>query len=284
MFGYIMADRSSLSEEEVCRYGGCYCGLCRTLGKRHGLLGRMTLNYDMTFLVLVLGSLYEPQEESGLGRCPVHPLKKRPYWSTKYTDYAADLNLLLTYESCMDDWQDERNFPRFLLAKALQRRVRAIKKAYPRQAGAVAENLALLHRYESGPEVSADRASDAFGDLMGELFVIKEDDYWAGDLRTLGKSLGRFIYILDACLDLEDDRKKGTPNPLLALNPGERTKAGDYDLLTMLLGDASRSFEHLPLEQDLHLLRNILYSGLWQRYNDDYARRHKETKEKENIQ
>lgn len=282
MFGYIMADRGSLSTEECSRYGGCYCGLCKALGKRHGFPGRCTLNYDMTFLVLVLSSLYEPEEECGVGRCPVHPMKKRPYWSSEYTDYAADLNLLLAWYNCMDDWEDEKKLSRLILAKCLGGKVKKLKAQYPRQTKAITDGLALLHQYESGEQANADLAANAFGDLMGELFVPWEQDYWAKDLRALGQGLGRFIYILDACMDLEEDRKKGLPNPLLALNPEERTRDGDYDLLTMLLGDASRSFEHMPLVQDVHLMRNILYSGLWQKYNETYMKRDKETKEKEN--
>jgi len=38
-------------------------------------------------------------------------------------------------------------------------------------------------------------------------------------------------------------------------------------MLTMLLGEASRAFEILPLVQDDHLLKNILYSGIWLKYN-----------------
>ena len=97
MFGYITADPGSLTQAEIDRYGGCYCGLCRCLSHRHGFCGRMTLTYDMTFLVLVLSSLYEPEETAGSGRCPVHPVKPRSYWQNRFTDYAADLNLMLAW-------------------------------------------------------------------------------------------------------------------------------------------------------------------------------------------
>ena len=45
----------------------------------------------------------------------------------------------------------------------------------------------------------------------------------------------------------------------------------DYDefarnTLELLIADATEAFEILPLEEDLDLLRNILYSGIWQRY------------------
>jgi len=279
MFGYIIADRSRMDDEQRSRYGSCYCGLCRTLQKRHGFLGRMTLNYDMTFLVLLLSSLYEPEEQSGMARCPVHPLKKRPYFTTEYSDYAADLNLLLAWWKALDDWQDEKKPGALLLYKALSGRCRRLEGQYPRQSEAIRNCLASLRQYETGEAVSADRAADCFGDLMGALFAVKESDYWAPTLERLGKGLGRFIYIMDACIDYEEDRRKGRPNPLLALDCGDRDRTGDMQLLQMLLADGVDAFEMLPLEQDLPLMRNILYAGVWQKYGQAFSRRDKRESE-----
>lgn len=274
MFGYITADPSSLSQEEIDRYGGCYCGLCRCLSHRHGFCGRMTLTYDMTFLVLVLSSLYEPEETAGAGRCPVHPIHRRSYWQNRFTDYAADLNLMLAWWNCMDDWEDDKNIPSRAFAGLLEKKCRRLEQQYPRQAAAIRDNLAALHQYEDGPQVSADAAADCFGNLMGELFVWREDDHWAKDLRAMGQGLGRFIYIMDACIDYRSDARHHRPNPLRALGTS-RTRQGDYDLLSMLLGDCTAVFEQLPLEQDLNLMRNILYVGVWQKYNQFFHRRHK---------
>ena len=51
---------------------------------------------------------------------------------------------------------------------------------------------------------------------------------------------------------------------------GTCAKLGIYcstiETLELLIAEATESFEILPLEQDLDLLRNILYSGVWQRY------------------
>lgn len=284
MFGYIMADGSQLDDTQFCRYGGCYCGLCRALQERHGLLGRMTLTYDMTFLILVLGSLYEPEETCGTGRCPMHPLKKRSYWRSEFSDYAADLGLLLAWWNAWDDWQDDRKFTRLLLYRLLSRRCRKLESQYPRQSAAIRENLKKLSRYESGPEVSADRAADSFGDLMGELFVPRENDYWAPTLRKMGQGLGRFIYMMDACIDLESDKKHGRANPLLALSGEARTREGDYDLLSMLLSDCTVAFEKLPMVQDMDLMRNILYAGVWQGYGRAFYRRDKKLEEKRDTE
>ena len=52
MYGYISCSRDSLNAEEQERYQEIYCGLCRKLGREYGQLGRLSLSYDMTFLIL----------------------------------------------------------------------------------------------------------------------------------------------------------------------------------------------------------------------------------------
>ena len=100
MFGYVIANLEGLTQAQKDRYKGCYCGLCRVLKQRHGFSGRLTLTYDMTFLVLLLSALYEADEERGMEVCPAHPLRKHFYWQTRYTEYAADMNVVLAYNNC----------------------------------------------------------------------------------------------------------------------------------------------------------------------------------------
>lgn len=279
MFGYITASVDMLSQEEKNRYGAVYCGLCHALKERHGQISRLTLNYDMTLLILVLSSLYEPEEQSWESRCIMHPSKKRSFCRNKITDYAADINLLLGWWNCMDDWEDEKKLARLGYATLVKSKCKALEQQYPRQSRAIRENLKRLKEYEDGQQVSADKAAECFGDLMGELFVYKEDDYWAGTLRQMGRGLGRFIYIMDACIDYPEDEKKNRPNPLRALGSGQRDRDGDTQLLSMLMADAAEAFERLPLEQDLGLIRNIIYAGAWQKYNLTYERRERKKKE-----
>ena len=69
MFGYVKPCLESLDEAQKKRYRAWYCGLCQSLGDRHGFRGRMTLTYDMTFLAIFLSALYEPGKRTG--RCAV---------------------------------------------------------------------------------------------------------------------------------------------------------------------------------------------------------------------
>ena len=59
MFGYVTIDKPELKIREFELYRSFYCGLCRELRERHGIPGQITLTYDMTFVVMLLSSLYE---------------------------------------------------------------------------------------------------------------------------------------------------------------------------------------------------------------------------------
>ncbi len=273
MFGYVRPSMNDLSPEAQTRYRAHYCGLCRTLGKRHGAAGQMALNFDLTYLTIFLSALYEPREVSGESRCVPHPAHPHPWAVSEITDYAADMTVALTYHKCRDDWADDRN----LLAKGygalLKRQYGQVKKQWPRQCEAIETCLTELSAVEQRRDSNPDAAANAFGALMAELFVM-QPDYWQGTLRVFGHSLGRFIYLMDAVCDMDRDAKKEKAyNPMLMLGHAPEELR---PLLEMLLGDASAAFEKLPLIQDEEILRNILYSGVWQGYNEYLEKRKKE--------
>lgn len=265
MFGFVVANQQALSPEELQRYRAVYCGLCRALGGRHGATARLTLTYDMTFLILLLNSLYEPEETCGEGRCLPHPARPHGFVQTRFTEYAADLNVLLAYYNCEDDWQDDRNVAKHAGALLLRKRLPGLRAAYPRQSGAIERSLCALGRIEA-ENGTADEAANCFAALMGELFVPEEGDRWAPTLRRFGEALGRFIYLMDARLDVEADARRGRYNPLLPWRAEPAFDERCREMLTMLIGEAAMAFETLPLLQDAQLLRNILYSGVWTRY------------------
>ena len=264
MFGYVVANQDDLTPQQMERYRGAYCGLCKTLGQRHGFFSRMSLTYDMTFLVVLLSSLYEPPAEQGTERCALHPAKAHPYWRNEITDYAADMNVALAYYNSMDDWRDDHNLGGLAQAKLLKAKCDEILQHYPRQMRAIQYSLKELTRLEKARTAGPDEAAACFGTLMGELFVLKED-HWSTPLRRMGIALGKFIYILDACDDLPEDRRTGGYNPLLSMD-GDDFLTRCREILTMLIAEAAAEFEKLPIVEDAALLRNILYSGVWSKF------------------
>ncbi len=271
MFGFVQANLADLSQEEKDRYKSAYCGLCKTIGQRHGQVARLGLSYDLTFLSLLLSSLYEPEEQRIECRCVIHPCKKRSCVTSRCTQYAADMTIALCYYKCLDDWKDDKNLTRYCYAKILEKSYRKVKEAWPRQCSVIEKELDVLSRIEEGNSSSPDAAANSFGRLMEELFVIEQDN-WEPYLRSLGYGLGRYIYFADAALDYKKDKGRGSYNPL---NYIETKPEEMKPILTNILGEASRAFEFLPLVQDAHLLKNILYSGIWLKYNQAMEKRGK---------
>ncbi len=265
MFGYIIASVDALSPEQRERYRGCYCGLCRALKQRHGSLSRLTLNFDMTFLVMLLSSMYEPPETARRARCLVHPMKEHSSWSSRFTDYAADMNVALAYYNCLDDWKDGRNLPRLAEAKMLKSGFEHAAENWPRQCAAISSCIEELAEIEKSGAEDPDAAANCFGRLMGELFVYYEDS-WEKNFRLFGQALGRFIYMLDACVDLESDIKHERYNPFVAMGGRNLTEQEKKSILTLLIGECAVEFEKLPLIQDVDIMRSILYSGVWIQY------------------
>lgn len=275
MFGYVIADREIMTEEQVGRYRAYYCGLCRTLKRRHGAAARFTLNYDMTFLVLLLSSMCEPEEEeSGCGRCAAHPLSEHPWICSAFTDYAADMNVALAYLNCLDDWRDERRLLSRAEAAALSGAYARVKADYPQRCGFIEERLAELADIESRGETDPDAGARCFGRLMGEVFDYGLDGTWSPRIRRFGEELGEFIYIMDAAVDLPEDAAHVRYNPLAGYAEG-KSEEELHALLTVLIGEAAEQFERLPLLRDVDLMRNILYSGVWLRYNLEMEKRHR---------
>lgn len=261
MFGYVVANVDALSGFDRERYRAVYCGLCKALGQSFGQLGRLTLTYDMTFLILLLSALEKTElAETTSFRCLLHPLQKRDAFINRHTLYAADMNLMLAYHQRLDDWEDERKATAFFQARALGRQIEALNQKYPTQAQAIKEGLAALSWMEKAGETNPDLPAGAFGSILGAVFV-PEGHEQAAALYDFGDKLGRFVYLMDAAVDLKKDLKGMKYNPLTTI-PTERHEP----MLQMLMADCAEAYEALPLYKDKGLMDNILYSGVWSRF------------------
>lgn len=273
MFGYIIVNKPEMKLKEFDLYQSYYCGLCKTLKDRSGRKGQLTLSYDMTFLILLLTSLYEPETQVSLRKCAAHPFEKHPARVNQFTEYGADMNLLLSYYKCLDDWEDERKLARKLMASSLKGACRKIAAAYPGKADVFRENLENLHRAEKENCRDLDQVSGYFGRIMEEVFAWREDE-WGPGLRRMGFFLGKFIYLMDAYEDVEKDKKDGNYNLFSQDFQAEGFAQRVEGALNMMMAECSRAFERLPIVENTEILRNILYSGVWCRY--EYVKKDRE--------
>ena len=279
MFGYIIINKAEMKFKDFDLYQSYYCGLCSVLKEKYGKRGQMTLSYDMTFLLMLLTGLYEPKGQQGETRCIAHPFEKHATTINPYTEYVADMNLMLSYYKCKDDWQDEKKYSKMLFAKLLESKNRKLYEKYPEKAQILADNLEQIYRCEQAGETNIDKMAGYFGEIMGQMFMY-QDDIWKDTLYRIGFYLGKFIYLMDAYEDIEDDIKKQNYNSFIS-----DWQQPDFDekcrtILTMMMAECSKEFEKLPIIEYTDILRNILYSGVWCRYELVRAKRSEKSKEK----
>ena len=229
MFGYININRKELTDENKKAYQAYYCGLCRRLKATCGTRGQMLLNYDMTFLVVLLTGLYEFADESMEITCALHPTRRQSVRLNQATDYAADMNLILAYHNMIDDWRDDRAFVKKAFVKMLDRDYARVMEKDPRQAGAVEMFMKKTVEIEQSRERNLDAVAGLTGEMLGEVFCWKEDE-WADELRTLGFYMGKFIYLMDAYEDYDTDLQRNAYNPLVNLNRESGQDADQHDV------------------------------------------------------
>lgn len=276
MFGYIVVNKSEMKFKEFDKYHSYYCGLCRGLKEKYGKAGQLTLSYDMTFLLILLSGLYEPETKLADDRCLIHPFEKHQIRTNIFTEYIADMNLLFSYYKCLDDWEDEKKVHQLILGKILEGKSGKYNNIYAKKIRKIEHLMYDFSKAEKDGVKNIDTMAGMFGEIMGEIVAYKEDE-WHENLYRLGFYLGKFVYLLDAYEDVEDDIAKNRYNPLkykfLEVNFEEECRT----ILIMMMSECCREFEKLPIIENVEILRNILYSGVWCRYE---AVREKRIKQK----
>lgn len=267
MFGYVRAIPSLLSEEDTKRYEGVYCGLCRTLGDRYGWSARFILNYDFVFLAMLLAEPFKSEDFPSCP-CPIHPWKKKACWlKSPALVTAADKSLILTWWKLQDAVQDGNMLERCKARAAML----PIRRHYHKAASLcpdfdVTVQLCLgeLHEMEREWVPSLDRPADTFARILQAAATQTEPPARQSGIGQILYHVGRWIYLIDAWDDLEEDRKNGTYNPLLARFGSEvgANKESLRETMHTSLGLVDTAFSLLEWGEWEPLLRHIISLGL----------------------
>jgi len=268
VFGYVRPILDRLDEGQRDAYQSAYCGLCHTLGKRHGFLARFTLQYDFTFLAILFTA--EGAGDAVLcRRCPAHPFHKpRPCLCGPKMDAAADQSIILTYHKLSDDVEDHgavTSLPYRVLRRLFRGSYHRAAQAQPAFDAQVREGLARLRQMEEAWSAELDRVADAFAGILRSAATAFPEDSPIG--RVLGEllyHLGRWIYLIDAWDDLDEDEKSGRYNPLNARFQGCAREERDYLDTTAVHSArlAGAAANLMDLGSWTPIVENILYLGL----------------------
>lgn len=283
MFGYIKPVPAELKVKEYELYRSIYCGLCSALGSNTSCVSRLTLSYDFVFLALVRMSLAGETGRIEKRRCLAHPTKRRAVLTgAPQLDYCARISAVLTYHKVLDDIADDRGWKRLssrlLLPAAKMIRKRAekgVRTAQPDIAPLdtfISGKLAELSNLERENILSPDRAAELFGDLMAAVssYGFESGGTSARIAETIGRHIGRFIYIADAADDLAADLKSGAYNPFRipdgdSMVEFEKNTGAVRNSLTMELIGIERAVELMDFSSVPEygsIVKNIIYLGL----------------------
>ncbi|MBU3196126.1 DUF5685 family protein [Clostridium algidicarnis] len=278
MFGYVTPCKMELKIKDYEIFKAYYCGVCKSIKSNYGNIPRISLNYDMTFLAILIDAFLDEPLELNPECCPVHPLKKRlSVRNNSSVDYASKLNITLTHYKFLDDLNDEKAFKYKILYSISNLYIKKNPLYLKDVENQIKTSLEKLSNQEKDiAENNIDSISDTFADLTGILLTSYnfKDKSFIEDLYWLGYNLGKWIYLIDAIDDLKDDMKNNKFNPINhCFNENNLEFLEFYSLIKdrvefILVYCASQCldiFYKLPIKKNKDLIENILKYGLMEK-------------------
>lgn len=266
MFGYIVPCVPELKVRELEEYRRYYCGLCRALKDRYGRTA--DLAYDAAFIHLLGDALIAEKTDPRKVKCAVHPAKGVMARRTPAADYAADLNILMAWAKAEDDVFDTNSAASKLHLKTMKRKEKAVEESVPRMTEETKACARAIRELEKSGCAAPDAAAEPYGKLFGSVLA-DLDVVQSHVLSDLGYNIGRWVYLIDAWDDMEEDEKKDQYNVYnLCLKKDGLTKDELRERaafsLHFTLAQAADALRRLDLKKNRELLDNIVRLGLYQ--------------------
>jgi hypothetical protein len=282
LFGYIRPQKAELLVREYEQYKGVYCSLCRQLGKRFGVLSRLTLSYDCTFYALTLMALSPECPGFKKGRCVVNPLKKCTYCSAGEDELtaASALSVIMTYYKIRDDIDDSRFFGKlrgyFFLPLAKHMRKKAAKE-FPEIDGIVKTMMERQRAIEQEENPGLDSCAEPTAVMLQQVFAQSAgtgEEALTAEVRLLqqfGYYLGRWVYLIDAADDIEKDIQSKSFNPFISKfsltrlsTPKELESVRIYanEVLNLTLSQLIAALNIFDFQHFDSIIHNVILKGL----------------------
>lgn len=267
MLGYVRAYKPEMTFKNYEIYKGVYCTLCKSLGKRYGLIARFILSYDFTFFAMVRMALREGCPKFTASRCSFNPAKKCLDCNRDNEDiaYTADVSILMMYHTLCDNIEDSKFFKRLLCKMLMPYAKRLYRKACER-VGDVYKILEtqmarqqLLEKNNASLDEAADPSAIMLSELLGYNITCNDDEA----LKKFGYMVGRWVYITDAAHDCEDDIKDGSFNPLKSRFSSPDFKEYCEEMMNLTIGEAIFQYKRLKIYRFDDILTNVLYDGVY---------------------
>lgn len=283
MFGYVTPLKPELKIREFEVFRSYYCGICMSIKDDFGNIPRMTLNYDMTFLGLLLDSLHDEEVNVEIKGCMAHPFKKKPMvLNNKALSYAGAMNVALIYYKFLDDVEDEKSLKSKAGALVLSPYKNKFNRNVTKINDIIEENLKALAILEKEKKFSSiDEIADPFSIIVAKILELYPEELNDNSeelrilLYELGYALGKWIYLIDALDDLKEDMEKGKFNPISFLFNDENKTYEELieeikprmEFTILNCGyNCKEALDKLPVKRNKEILENIISLGMMDRY------------------
>ena len=276
MIGYVKIYKPELKMKDFQVYNAYYCGICKSLGKKYGIIYRNLLNYDSVFLALALDSINGHVSDYENFRCILHPVKKKIRCiNSSSLEYVTDITVYMTYMKLLDDIDDDNSLSAKIASGAFRSAYKTAKSALGPLGNKIKTLLKKLGKLEKENSDSIDETADCYGEIYSLIFteLLEEDIAEYKAAKWMGYNIGRWIYIIDAYDDIEADIKKNRYNPVIKRFPKnanmdiEGYKKSIRDRMAFIiysaLDEASKAYDLIDKSVNSGIIRNILYEGLY---------------------
>lgn len=272
MFGYIKTDKPEMKIKEYETYRGLYCSLCKAMGKHFGVLSRLTLSYDITFLVLTRLSFMGTLPCFENGRCPFNPTKKCNYChnSDEELRYASAVAMMMFYHKIRDNISDGsvlKKLMMYLLLPWATLKYKKARKMYHEVALLIEESMKAQTDTENKNSAITDEAAHNSADALGKITAYNIDDP-EGNIYRFGYGIGKWVYLTDAFDDIEKDLKTGCYNVfvnkynLTSEKLTEEIKQEITETINMSSVIFISAYENIKNKTLVPIMENIIYEGI----------------------
>lgn len=284
MFGYVRIDKPEMKVKEYEAYRGLYCSLCKAMGRYFGVLSRLTLSYDITFLLLVRLSFLGISPSFEQGRCPFNPTKRCNYCCNGENElkYTASVSMMMFYFKVKDNISDGSFFKKlimYLLLPWAKSKYKKAKRFYPEVAGIIEECMLRQSGNEKEKTPVTDKAAHESADALGKIVAFGFDDE-KGYLYRFGYGIGKWVYLMDAADDIEKDLKSKSYNAFVEKyslssygDISQSTIDGIIGTLNLSCAIACEAYEKIENKTLVPIIENIIFSGMTIRMNNIFERK-----------
>ncbi len=269
MFGFVCIDKQELKVKEYESYKAVYCSLCRQLTRDYSFLSGFLLNFDCTFYAMMCMASSDVTPLFSRKRCRYNPLKRCNYCESgqDFLSKSAALLILMSYYKLLDNINDSGFFKRIgciILKPLFSMWKRKAAAMYPHIHKAC-EQMYLSQCACEEKDACIDEAAEPTARLLAEVFSeLSDSEKLRPAYEQFGYHLGKWVYLMDAIDDLDDDVKSGSFNPVY--NKLRKTKAESVEYADGLLSQSlfllTGAYRLIPKKHFGPILDNIILLGL----------------------